>query len=398
MECFDCTLPSGPVPAEQPDRTLPSDPVPAEQPDHILPSDLVPAEQIDQKRVMLLLERLSQHHALTRDEYRQVIEGFSPEAAAYAAQLAVPLRQQLYGTDVFVRGLLEISSYCRNDCLYCGIRRSNKDAVRYRLDKEQILECARQGYDLGMRTFVLQGGEDPFFNDDRLADIVSSLKGAHPDCAITLSMGERGRESYRRLFDAGADRYLLRHETASRCHYGKLHPAEMSFDRRMECLLDLRDIGYAVGVGFMVGSPFQTAADLAADLAFIQEFKPEMCGIGPFVPHHATPFSQHPRGSSELTCYLLSIIRLICPDVLLPATTALGTVDPRGREKGILAGANVVMPNLSPVEVRKDYDLYDGKICTGEEAAECRSCLHARMESTGYQVVVDRGDPIPRPL
>ena len=211
-------------------------------------------------------------------------------------------------------------------------------------------------------------------------------------------MGERGRESYRRLFDAGADRYLLRHETASRCHYGKLHPAEMSFDRRMECLLDLRDIGYAVGVGFMVGSPFQTAADLAADLAFIQEFKPEMCGIGPFVPHHATPFSQHPRGSSELTCYLLSIIRLICPDVLLPATTALGTVDPRGREKGILAGANVVMPNLSPVEVRKDYDLYDGKICTGEEAAECRSCLHARMESTGYQVVVDRGDPIPRPL
>ena len=251
------------------------------------------------------------------------------------------------------------------------------------------------GYELGFRTFVLQGGEDMWFSDERLCAIVASIRERHPDCAITLSMGERSRESYARLRQAGADRYLLRHETADPEHYALLHPAAMSFDNRMRCLHDLRELGYAVGVGMMVGSPYQTPRHLAEDLAFIDRFKPEMCGIGPFIPHHATPFADRPAGTLEQTCYLLSIIRLIHPSVLLPATTALGTIDPMGREKGVLAGANVVMPNLSPADVRQKYLLYDGKICMGDEAAECRRCLDLRMERIGYHVVVDRGDPRP---
>ena len=340
-----------------------------------------------------LIERLAAGEKLSAAEFRQLVEGHSPQAAALAAERAVAVRKEFYGNQVFVRGLIEVSSYCKNDCLYCGIRCSNREAARYRLSFSDIMECVHQGYDLGMRTFVLQGGEDRWFSDARVAEIVAAIKESHPDCAVTLSLGERSRESYQRLYDAGADRYLLRHETASAEHYAKLHPASMTLQNRMRCLQDLREIGYAVGVGFMVGSPYQTAADLGCDLAFVQDFQPEMCGIGPFVPHHATPFASFPAGSADLTCYLLSLIRLIKPNVLLPATTALGTVDAKGRERGILAGANVVMPNLSPVEVRKDYELYDNKICTGEEAAECRWCLHARMASIGYEVVMSRGDP-----
>jgi biotin synthase len=279
------------------------------------------------------------------------------------------------------------------NCLYCGIRAGNPLAQRYRLSKEEILECCEEGYDLGFRTFVLQGGEDPFFTDDVLCGIVSALKARHPDCAVTLSMGERSRDSYQRLFDAGADRYLLRHETADAAHYARLHPGEMSFENRMRCLRDLRELGFVVGAGFMVGSPFQTAHDLALDLKFIEEFKPEMCGIGPFVPHHATPFAAYAGGTVELTCFLLSLIRIIHPAVLLPSTTALGTIDPRGREKGIMSGANVVMPNLTPTQFRKNYDLYDGKICISDDAAECSGCLGARMVSVGRRIVVDRGDP-----
>lgn len=312
----------------------------------------------------------------------------------WAANRAVEVRKRLYGVKVFTRGLIEISNYCKNDCLYCGIRKSNKECNRYRLSGEDILLCAREGYNLGFRTYVLQGGEDPWFTDERLAAIVGKLKTEFPDCAITLSSGERSYESYQRLFDAGADRYLLRHETASADLYKKLHPQAMSFENRMECLKDLKRIGYAVGCGFMVGTPGQTIHDLALDLKFVEEFKPEMCGIGPFIPHHATVFAHEPAGSVQLTCFLLSLIRFIHPAILLPATTALGTLDPQGREAGILAGANVVMPNLSPVSVRKKYELYDDKICTGEEAAECRWCLHARMKSIGYEIVVDRGDPV----
>lgn len=305
---------------------------------------------------------------------------------------AVRLRKQYYGHDVYTRGLIEFSNYCKNNCYYCGIRRDNHAVRRYRLTKEEILSCCEDGYGLGFRTFVLQGGEDPWFNDERMVDIVRSIREAYPDCAITLSLGERSYESYKRLREAGADRYLLRHETANEAHYGKLHPAEMSLANRKECLYALKALGYQVGAGFMVGSPGQTYACLAEDLLFLHELKPEMIGIGPFLPHHETPFAHEPGGSYELTLLLLSILRVMFPNVLLPATTALGTIRADGREAGILAGCNVVMPNLSPVTNRKQYELYDNKICTGDEAAECRYCLEKRMASVGYALVVERGD------
>lgn len=330
--------------------------------------------------------------SLSRGDFEYLLAHRCAEAAELLAQAAVRMRQAIYGTDVYTRGLIEISNICKNNCLYCGIRRSNRNCDRYRLTPEEILACAGDGYALGFRTFVLQGGEDGFFTDDVLCGLIGRLKSAHPDCAVTLSLGERSRESYQRLRGAGADRYLLRHETADANHYRMLHPPEMSFERRMQCLADLREIGYQVGCGFMVGSPGQTLSTLAKDLELVQDFQPDMCGIGPFVPHRDTPFRDHPAGTLELTCYLLSIIRLLHPPVLLPATTALGTIHPEGREKGILAGANVVMPNLSPLSVRKKYELYDNKICTGEESAQCRECLSARMRSIGYQLVVDRGD------
>lgn len=360
-----------------------------------MPHDLHSSE-VDEG-LALLIDKLCRTRSLSLGEYERLITQRTSGAARELASRADAVHRQVYGTKVFTRGLIEVSSFCKNDCLYCGIRRSNATARRYRLSADEIVKCANTGYDLGFRTFVLQGGEDPFFTDDVLCGIIGRIRAAHPDCAVTLSFGERSRKSYERLHEAGAERYLLRHEAASPSLYRRWHPPEMSLENRMRCLSDLREIGYAVGAGFMVGAPFQTAADLACDLRFIERFQPEMCGIGPFVPHHATPFSSFAPGTAELTCYLLSIIRLIKPNVLLPATTALGTIVPDGRERGILAGANVVMPNLSPVNRRKDYDLYDNKICTGEEAAECRGCLGARMLSIGYELVVDRGDMAPLP-
>lgn len=342
--------------------------------------------------LLSLIQRLEVEHRLSLEEYQYLIEHRTPESTQQLVQRAVAVRKGIYGNAVFTRGLIEISNICKNDCLYCGIRRSNTECQRYRLTPEEILDCCREGYELGFRTFVLQGGEDGFFNDDLLCRLLRTIKAEYPDCAVTLSLGERSRKSYQRLYDAGADRYLLRHETADAAHYRMLHPKTLSFDNRMRCLRDLKEIGYQVGCGFMVDSPYQTSAHLARDLKFVEEFLPDMCGIGPFIPHQHTPFRDAPAGTVELTCYLLSIIRLIHPPVLLPATTALGTIDSQGREKGILAGANVVMPNLSPVSVRKKYELYDNKICTGEESAQCRNCLNQRMLSIGYEIVTDRGD------
>ncbi len=339
-----------------------------------------------------IIEKLEREHSLSVSEYERLLDNMSKENAEMLSEKAVKVRKQIYSNTVFVRGLIEISNICKNDCIYCGIRASNKHCDRYRLSKEQIIECADEGYSLGFRTFVMQGGEDGYFTDEVLVDIITTIKKKYPDCAITLSLGERSYESYKRLYDAGADRYLLRHETADKAHYEKLHPNSMSFDNRMECLKNLREIGYQVGCGFMVGSPYQTNKELAKDLKFIEEFSPDMCGIGPFIPHKDTPFKDKEAGTLEKTCYLLSIIRLIKPNILLPSTTALGTIDARGREKGIEAGANVVMPNLSPVSVRKKYELYDNKICTGEESAQCKGCLEKRMESVGYRIVTDRGD------
>lgn len=302
------------------------------------------------------------------------------------------VRREHYGTDVYLRGLIEICNVCKNDCLYCGIRRSNNCLDRYRLSREDIMSCCEQGYSLGFRTFVLQGGEDPYYSDDIICGIVADIKKKYPDCAVTLSLGEKERESYAAYRSAGADRYLLRHETANEEHYARLHPAGMSLRHRKDCLFTLKELGYQVGSGFMVGSPWQTTENLVEDLRFLQELEPDMIGIGPFIPHKDTPFRDFAGGTLELTLRMVSILRLMFPYALIPATTALGTIHPLGREMGLKAGANVVMPNLSPVRVRKLYTLYDNKICTGEEAAECRGCLERRIISAGYRVATTRGD------
>ena len=339
-----------------------------------------------------LINKLATEHSLTLAEYKLLVESYNEENARELAELAVAERKKYYSNTVYIRGLIEISNICKNNCLYCGIRRDNRDCERYRLNKEEILSCCEEGYELGFRTFVMQGGEDSFFTDEVLCDIISSIKEKYSDCAITLSLGERTYESYKRLYDAGADRYLLRHETADEEHYIKLHPNSMSFRTRMNALEDLKKIGFQVGCGFMVNSPYQTSETIAKDLKFIEEFQPHMCGIGPFIPHKATPFADKEAGGVGFTCYLLSIIRLIRPNILLPATTALGSIEENGREKGILAGANVVMPNLSPYENRRKYELYNNKLFGSAESAQAILDLKKRMNAIGYEVVVDRGD------
>ncbi|BDF17738.1 [FeFe] hydrogenase H-cluster radical SAM maturase HydE [[Clostridium] scindens] len=346
------------------------------------------------KDLKYLIDKLKTQSSLTRDEWTALIVGRTPELAGYLFELARKERHLHYGHDVYVRGLIEFTNYCRNDCLYCGIRKSNPHISRYRLSEEHILDCCRIGYDLGFRTFVLQGGEDGYYTRERMVHVIESIRSRHPDCAITLSIGEKSREDYQAFYEAGANRYLLRHETFNANHYSRLHPPSLSAAARQKCLWDLKDIGYQTGTGFMVGSPYQTPQDLAEDMLFIRELNPQMVGIGPFIPHHDTPFSNEAAGTLELTLFMLGLLRLMLPKVLLPSTTALGTIDPKGRELGILAGANVVMPNLSPTGVRKDYALYDNKICTGDEAAECRQCLERRMESIGYRVVTARGDSL----
>ena len=339
-----------------------------------------------------LIDRLHVTGSLDREQWIQLLSERSEETDQYARDLGNKVRQQIYGNDIYVRGLVEFTNYCKNDCYYCGIRRSNKNAQRYRLTEEDILLCCQQGYELGFRTFVLQGGEDGYYTDERLLSIIHKIKAEYPDCALTLSIGEKSEESYRDYREAGVDRYLLRHETADEDHYGKLHPSSMSCEHRKNCLRTLKKLGFQTGAGFMVGAPYQTVENLADDFLFLKELNPEMVGIGPFIPHQDTPFHGEKSGTLEDTLFYLALLRLMLPHVLLPATTALGTIHPKGREMGVLSGANVVMPNLSPVSVRKKYMLYDGKICTGDEAAECRHCLSRRMEQIGCQIVSDRGD------
>ncbi len=340
------------------------------------------------------LNKVKQSRNISLEQLKLLLEINDDEGVRFMREEAVKVCQKTYGKQVFIRGLIEFTNFCKNDCYYCGIRRNNSHADRYRLTKEQMLDCCANGYELGFRTFVLQGGEDGYFTDDKICDLVSAIKEKYPDCAVTLSIGEKSKESYKRYFDAGADRYLLRHETADEAHYKKLHPEEMSLAHRKQCLWDLKEIGYQVGCGFMVGSPGQTVETLYEDLQFIRKLQPHMVGIGPFISQKDTPFADKASGMMEQTLKLLAIIRLIQPHVLLPATTALGTIHPKGRELGILSGANVVMPNLSPVNVREKYKLYDNKICTGDEAAECRYCMENRMKSIGYEVAVSRGDYI----
>lgn len=342
---------------------------------------------------MTVIDAFLKNHRLTQEEYLELLEHWEDkETTARIRAEAVKLRKQYYGNKVFLRGLIEFTNYCKNNCHYCGIRSGNTRAHRYRLSEEEILDCCENGYELGFRTFVLQGGEDPHYSDDQIVHLIRRIKDQYPDTALTLSIGEKSRESYRRFREAGADRYLLRHETANGELYHQLHPQAMSLSNRMQCLRYLKELGYQVGSGFMVGAPGQRLDHLAEDLTFLQELKPQMVGIGPFIPHHDTVYAKEKAGSVELTLFLLSVIRIMMPKVLLPATTALGTLDEQGRERGLAAGANVIMPNLSPVKNRKLYELYDNKICTGEEAAECKARLSQSVTAAGYAIVDERGD------
>ncbi len=339
-----------------------------------------------------LIDKLKEQHSLSREEFLSLLSCEDAALRTYAREQAVRVRRRIYGKDIYIRGLIEFTNHCKNNCYYCGIRNGNRRASRYRLSHSQILGCCQAGYELGFRTFVLQGGEDPWFTDGMLTDIIRDMKAHYPDCAVTLSLGERSADSYRLLYAAGADRYLLRHETADEAHYRKLHPKNLSLENRKACLRNLKEIGYQVGAGFMVGSPGQTLECLTKDLLFLQELAPHMVGIGPFLSHQDTPFADEPNGSLELTLFLLALIRLMLPKVLLPATTALGTLHPDGRRLGILSGCNVVMPNLSPSGVREKYLLYDHKIATGLEAAESVDLLKKQMEEIGYRIVCGRGD------
>lgn len=327
---------------------------------------------------------------MTKKELTEFISYTGDDSKLYAK--ADKVRRQYYGDKVYIRGLIEISNYCKNNCLYCGIRAGNSCADRYRLTKEQILSCCHLGYDLGFRTFVMQGGEDMHFTDEFMCELIYKIKSLYSDCAVTLSLGERSYDSYKKMFDAGADRYLLRHETANDVHYSRLHPENMSLSARKECLFNLKEIGYQVGSGFMVGSPFQTAENLAEDLLFLKELNPHMIGIGPFISHKDTPFKDKQSGSLYLTLKMVSILRLMFPKALIPATTALSSISPSGREQGLKAGANVVMPNLSPGDVRDKYSLYNNKAHSGSEAAESLELLKSLVKKAGYEIVVDRGD------
>jgi len=337
-----------------------------------------------------LVDKLATERMLTREEFKQLLVWDEPDLHTRACEI----KHKVYGNQIYLRGLIEFTNFCKQNCLYCGIRCDNTQVERYRLTKEEILACCQTGYGLDFRTFVLQGGEDPYFTDDLLAEIIREIKDTYPDCAITLSVGERRYESYKRLFHAGADRYLLRHETANARLYHSLHPPSMSLERRKQCLYDLKEIGYQVGCGFLVGAPGQTLDHIVDDFLFVKELNPEMVGIGPFIPHGATPFALEKAGSLDLVLNALAILRLMLPNLLMPATTALGSIDKRGRELGVLAGANVVMPNLSPLDVRRKYLLYDDKICVDDAPKHCRGCISRRMQSVGHEIVVTRGDYI----
>ena len=339
-----------------------------------------------------LIDKLKKENTLSGDEWFSLLTSFTEEDRLYAAKAAREVTDSIYGKDIYIRGIVEFSNICKNDCYYCGLRAGNSNLERYRLSEDEIYECCKEGYEYGFRTFVLQSGEDLHYDTETICRIISRIKNDYPECAITLSIGEKSYEEYKAYKEAGADRYLLRHETANKAHYERLHPENMSWDNRIRCLHDLKELGFQTGCGIMIGSPYQTTECIVDDMLFMADFKPEMIGLGPFLPHSDTPFKDEPKGSYELTLFLISLCRLMLPHALIPATTALGTIKPLGREEGVQAGANVIMPNLSPVAVRKKYMLYDNKICTGDSSSECRGCIEKRMEAIGYNVVISRGD------
>lgn len=341
-----------------------------------------------------LIDKLYKNNSLDKNEIIYILDNIKENYIEYICDKALKTKEKYYSNKIFMRGLIEFTNYCRNDCYYCGIRCSNKNIERYRLSLDEILECTNIGYKLGYRTFVLQGGEDIYFSDDKIIEIIKSIKKLHPDCAITLSIGEKSYDSYKKFFDAGADRYLLRHETATNEHYKKLHPKNLNLNNRIKCLENLKEIGYQVGAGFMVNSPYQTNENLVQDLIFLKKLNPHMIGIGPFIPHHDTIFKDESAGTLEKAIIMLALTRLLLPQALIPSTTSLATINPNGREAGFYAGANVIMPNLSPKKVRDKYLLYDNKVSSGDEAAEYKNFMEEKINKAGFVLDTSRGDNI----
>ena len=341
-----------------------------------------------------LVEHLARCHKLDATALGQLLRSAVAEddVLQLLRDTAVRTARQQFGLGVYVRGLIELSSFCRCDCLYCGLRRSNRTAERYRLTSEEVMECCREGYALGFRTFVLQGGEDGTHTDAWLSELIGKMRTTYPDVAITLSLGERSEESYRILKEAGANRYLLRHEAANDELYASLHPSSRGLEHRLDCLRALKRCGYQTGMGMMIGVKGQTIDHIVEDLLLIERMQPEMVGIGPFLPHRATPLGEEPAGELRLTLATIAIVRLMLPHALLPSTTALATLTPRGRLEGILSGANVVMPNLSPSSVRAKYAIYENKASWGKEAAEGIAALNSELETIGYHIDFSRGD------
>lgn len=340
-----------------------------------------------------IINKLYEVNSASKKELLYLLDNINEGEKDYLISKAHDTRIKYYSNKVYLRGLIELTSFCKKDCLYCGLRRSNKNAQRYRLDIDDVLECVRKGDKLGYKTFVLQGGEDAYYSDEIMINIIKAIKKEFPENAITLSLGERSYESYKNLFEAGADRYLLRHESASKELYESIHPGE-PFEKRFNYLKNLKEIGYQAGAGFMVGIPNQTNEDLANDLIFVKKFEPAMCGIGPFIPHKDTPLKEYNHGSLEKTVICLAIVRLLLPKVLLPATTALSSIDKNGRNAGLKAGGNVIMPNLSPMSVRKKYSLYNDKAYILDEDAEYRKLIEEKVKEAGFEVEVNRGDNI----
>ncbi len=360
----------------------------------ILPKlkEYVSNSEIDKTKIYQLIDELSERGSLLREQYLFILKNITKDEIGYLFDKGYQKKQNTYGNKVYLRGLIEISNYCKMGCKYCGINYKQDEIERYRLTIEEILACCEEGYNLGYRTFVIQSGEDAYYTDDRLKSLLQSIKTKFDDVRITLSLGERSRDSFQKLYDYGADRYLLRHETASRKLYEHLHPSFMSFDNRRMCLDDLKDIGYQVGGGFMVGSPTQTNEDLVEDLIYLKELDPHMVGIGPYLCHSDTELAGNASGTLDETLVMVSMVRLILPKALLPATTALGSLHPIGREKALKVGANVMMPNISPTNNRSKYEIYQNKICTADTSDKCRNCIEARIVGVGHEIDLGVGD------
>ena len=339
-----------------------------------------------------LVDKLRKEHELMPNEYLALLTMRDSQDVDYLISQAREVAQEHFGNDIYLRGLIELSNVCRNDCLYCGIRRSNSNVTRYTLTREQVMACCEQGYKIGFRTIVLQGGEWGEERSRWIAEIIRDIRAGWPDCAITLSLGEHPRKTYALWREAGADRYLLRHETHNERLYSLLHPKGMTIHHRLQCLDTLKELGYQVGAGIMVGAPFQTLRNIVEDIQYLVAFKPHMIGIGPFIPQHDTPFARFPAGSVDMTARLYAILRLALPQALIPSTTAIASLAPDGRLRGILAGANVVMPNLSPTDTRRLYALYDNKAALGAESAQGVKSLADELSTIGYHINWSRGD------